>query len=242
MASGTVEYAASIAGVRFEPIDLQGSHPAVDKVVLKTGDDRLLRITFHLRDVFDETEADTIATGILPSIINRIAFYRDVPVGEPFQTGFSIPKDASEKSFSVMSAIRIKDSARPLLTLGDDTRGEIKRKLEQPYTHHDLYSAYRFAGYQDDPVARFMFLYNILLQLNSDLQREVDDFIRSQEPNVAQSASPEFTGVMETVYARLRNEVGHIRAGSTPERTQAEIRANLPAFQKLVKTAISNAV
>ncbi len=49
-------------------------------------------------------------------------------------------------------------------------------------------------------------------------------------------------GVLETVYTRLRNEVGHIRAGSTLERTQAEIRANLPAFQTIVKTAIANVV
>lgn len=190
----------------------------------------MLRITVHLLDVFDETEAETTASGVLPSIINRIAFHCDVSVGEPFATGYSIPKDALGKAFSVMSAIQIRDRAVSLLTLDDGTRDELKRQLEQPYTHQDLFWAYRFAGYQDDPVARFMFLYNILLQLNSDNQTKVDDFVRSEEPDVAQTPSPYRPSVMETVYTRLRNEVGHGRAGTTPEQTQAEIRTYLPQF------------
>jgi hypothetical protein len=45
-------------------------------------------------------------------------------------------------------------------------------------------------GYQSDPVARFMFLYNILLQLNNDRQQEVDNFIRREVSDVSQSPSP----------------------------------------------------
>jgi hypothetical protein len=54
----------------------------------------------------------------------------------------------------------------------------------------DPSSAYRFAGNQSDPVARFMFLYNILLQLNNDHQGQVDAFIRRKAPDVSQSLSP----------------------------------------------------
>ena len=56
--------------------------------------------------------------------------------------------------------------------------------------HEPLYSAYRFAGNQKDHVARFMFLYNILLQLKGDKQQQVDDFIRSELPSVPESPRP----------------------------------------------------
>lgn len=54
---------------------------------------------------------------------------------------------------------------------------------------HRLHSAYRFASNQADPISRFMFLYNILLELNGDNQKQVDDFIRSEVPGVPQRLS-----------------------------------------------------
>jgi hypothetical protein len=121
-------------------------------------------------------------------------------------------------------------------------RREIAAVLEQSSSRPDLYSAYQFAINQSDAVARFMFLYNILLQLHGDAQRQVDNFIRQEEPNVPQSPSPRYPNVTETVYTRLRNEVGHTRAGTTSERTRREMEDNLATLQALVKTAISRVV
>jgi hypothetical protein len=108
--------------------------------------------------------------------------------------------------------------------------------------HEPLYSAYRFAGNQKDHVARFMFLYNILLQLKGDKQQQVDDFIRSELPSVPESPRPDRPNKMETVYTRLRNQVGHVRSGTTSEQTRKEIEDNVTAFQELVRTAISRVV
>ena len=243
MATGTVEYAATIAGVRFASIEISVAHPSIEKAVLETQDGKRLKITFHLTDVFALEDAQTIVEGLLPSVVNRLAFHRNVPVGEPYFTGASLPKDASGSSHRVIAdTVLLWDSAVPVLTLGEDTRQELAKLLDQPYTHHDLYAAYRFAGYQSDPITRFMFFYNILLQLNKDSQKEVDDFIRREMPDVTQSPSPYHAGVMETIYTRLRNEVGHGRAGTTAERTRTEMQDNLPAFQNLVRTAISRVV
>ncbi len=240
MATGTIEFAAPIAGLRFMPIEVSSPHPAAEKIVLKAQDDERMNIVFHLTDVFDFEEAAAIANAILPSIINRLAFYRNVPIGEPYSMGGTLPKDASGSSYTVRSdRLLMWDQAVPVLTLGDDKRQELARLLEQPYTHHHLYSAYRFAGNQKDHVARFMFLYNILLQLNSDKQQQVDYFIRSEMPSVPQSPRPDRTNMIETVYTRLRNEVGHRRPGTTPEQTHKEIQDNVVAFQELVRTAIS---
>lgn len=87
-----------------------------------------------------------------------------------------------------------------------------------------------------------MFLYNILLQLHNDNQGQGDNFIRGEIPTVSQSPSPRNPSVMETTYTRLRNEVGHIRAGVTPEQTRTEIEGNVAGLQALVKVAISRVV
>src|SRR5215218_5825251 len=83
MATGTVEYTASVAGVRFVSIEVSSAHPMVEKIVLETQDDKRLNITFHLTDVFALEDAQTIVEGLLPSVVNRLAFHRSVPVGEP---------------------------------------------------------------------------------------------------------------------------------------------------------------
>jgi hypothetical protein len=106
----------------------------------------------------------------------------------------------------------------------------------------DLHAAYRFAVSQSDAVARFMFLYNILLQLGGDNQGGVDNLVRQEEPNVRQRLRKRKPRVMETIYTRLRNEVGHVRAEATPRQTRTEIEHNVAALQAIVKVAISRVV
>jgi hypothetical protein len=242
MATGTIEFAAPIAGLQFEPFEVSNTHPAVEKIVLKAQDERL-NIVFHLHNVFDFEEATVIANPILHSIVNRLAFHRNVPMGEPRFIGGSLPKDASGSSHMVrIDRLLLWDHTASVLTLGKDTCQELARLLEKPDMHEPLYSAYRFAGNQKDHVARFMFLYNILLQLKDDKQQQVDNFIRSELPSVPESPRPDRPNKMETAYTRLRNQVGHVRSGTTSEQTRKEIEDNVTAFQELVRTAISRVV
>jgi hypothetical protein len=243
MATGTVTYAAPVAGVRFKPIEVPSSHPAVEKVIVETEDSERIQVVFHLLDVFTETEANAIAGDIVASITNRLAFELNRGVGQPYMKGFSLPKDASGSSYTVLNSAGILwDVAAPTITLGDESRQKLARLLEQPLARPDLYSAYRFAINQSDDVTRFMFLYNILLQLNHDMQPRVETFIRAVMPDVEEydDPRPNKTG-KETVFTRLRNEVGHARKGTTPEQTRTLIEGYVAALQTLVKTAISHA-
>jgi len=184
-----------------------------------------------------------VLRGILDSITNRLAFELDLSIGQPHLKGFSLPKDASGSSYTVSSGLLVMwDVAAPVINPGDTRRQELAKLLEQPSSRPDVYSAYRFACNQSDAVARFMFLYNILLQLHGDNQGQVDNFVRGETPTVPQSLSPHNPSVTETIYTRLRNEVGHRRAGITPEQTRTEIEDNIAGLQALVKVAISRAV
>jgi len=247
MATGTIEFVAPVKGLRFEMFEVSNQHQAIEKIVL-TAQDEQVNVVFHLNNIFDSEEAEGIATDILPSIINGLAFYTNRPIGEPRFTGGKLPKDASGSSYTVITTLTALWATAGLtdLRLADEERKELATFLEQHYTSNYLYSAYRFAIIQSDPIARYMFLYNILLQLKKDDQKQVDDFIRLERPGVPQSLSGDPTlkakGVWETSYTLLRNEIAHRRQGTTPQETRREIHDNVAAFQELVKTAISQVV
>jgi len=239
MATGHIEYSAPIASVRFTPIEVPNPHPAVEKVVVEA-DSEQLTVAFHLVDVFTDADANAIVGDLLASIVNRLAFELNVSIGESHMTGSTIPKDVSGSLHTVSKSLLITyNVAAPTHTLGDDRRQKIAELLRQPVARPDLYSAFRFAANQEDAVARFMFLYNILLQLHDDNQRQLDRFVRQQAPRVPQSPRPDKPSVMETVYTRLRNQVGHRRSRAAPGQTRSEIEDNVGSFQELVRTAIS---
>jgi hypothetical protein len=243
MATGSVTYVAPVESVRFASLEVSNPHPAVEKILVESEDSERIQVVFHLRDVFTETEANAIAEDIVASIINRLAFELNRGICQPYMKGSSLPKDASGSSYTVSNSAGILwDVATATITLGDESRHKLARLLEQPLARPDLYSAYRFAINENDDVARFMFLYNILLQLNHDKQARVEAFIREVIPDVEEYEDPRSNKIgKETVFTRLRNEVGHARKGTTPEQTRALIEGHVAALQTLVRTAISHA-
>lgn len=250
MATGTISYASQITGLqplRLEQTEVASSHPAIDRIVIETQGDKQLTIVFHLVDVFSKADADALTKDIADDIVNRLAFEVVLSIDQPHRTGLTLPKDTSgsRSTLTVSNNLRWNVEAPPIEP-GPTERQELTKLLEQP--GHNLYSAYRFALNQSDAVARFMWLYNILLQLEGgsrqwqkQKQKPVDNFIRSVEPDVKQSQRPG-EQYEETIYSRLRNEVGHKRPDATPQKTRDEIKENVSGLQELVKEAISRHV
>ncbi|WP_016949454.1 hypothetical protein [Anabaena sp. PCC 7108] len=125
---------------------------------------------------------------------------------------------------------------------------EVKQLLEQKnhngLTYYNLfYSALNFK----DPLSKFMALYSVLLMLCNDDQIEVDNFVLSFEPNVSRNPrykpkpkkNPKNSTIPdETLYTRLRNEVGHVRPGTKIEQTHKEMENNLNRLILIVKELI----
>jgi hypothetical protein len=101
-----------------------------------------------------------------------------------------------------------------------------------------LRASLRVALGQMDPTAEFMLLYSVLLLCAGDVQAHVDNVVRRLEPNVVSTRSPKNAAKDETVYTKLRNQVGHVRAGVEPFVTLSEIRSVLPTFRDLVGKAV----
>lgn len=90
-------------------------------------------------------------------------------------------------------------------------------------------------------VQRYLSLYRILNGLCGS-QKDVEEFIREQVEDVEESESPQ-TGQPETVFTRLRNEIGHYREHEHDEdidlrETVSEMEDRLEELKTLVRTAI----
>lgn len=100
-----------------------------------------------------------------------------------------------------------------------------------------------YAAMGTSGIGKYLLLYLILLTHFQDEQRQVDNFIRKHEAGVVETPRPTLkqggTPVSETVYTRLRNEVGHHRPGVSQTTTMQEIEQHTPGLIALVKKMIA---
>ncbi len=239
MVIGIVKFAAEVRGLQLPQMEISSPQPKIDKVKLRRQGDEPLRVEFDLIDVFDGQEAKSIVRPVLESILNQLVLQFDISVGEPRLSSLSLPQDESANSIEAETRFPlVRLVTKQDVTPNDAEIQRLTATLGQPRAPAHLFSAYRNAASQDDAVTRFMFLYSLLLQLLGDNQGAVETYIQKEDRGVVVTPSPHKSGTLETVYTRLRNEVGHVRQGVTPEQTRLEIVNNVDAFQQLVKTAL----
>ncbi len=109
------------------------------------------------------------------------------------------------------------------------------RRLSSPAESY--YSMFRVAM-QTYGIGRYLLLYLILLTHFEDSQSRLDAFIRQEESGVPETPSPIRAGNKETIYTRLRNEVSHLRLGTSQITTRNEIEQLTPGLILLVKRMI----
>ncbi|MFN4875537.1 MAG: hypothetical protein ACK5GT_03585 [Aphanizomenon sp.] len=132
-------------------------------------------------------------------------------------------------------------ASKQWLDFGSSQESEIKTLLEQKNLNRFVYyDLFYFAIELTDPISKFMVLYYIILDLCNDNQDDVDQFIISFKPSVV--TNPPYrmrrSGVAETIYTRLRNQVGHARPGTTIENTRSEMEINLKGLIAIAKELI----
>ena len=91
-----------------------------------------------------------------------------------------------------------------------------------------------FARGIEEPIGRFIALYQLLLTKYKDKQLDVDKAIIAIDSRVAQTKSPKNPKIMETTFTRLRNELAHFRADALLFETHEEINSNLHRFEWIV--------
>lgn len=241
MATGTIFWSAPIQGLDLQPIEIKGGQPAVSKIELRTESESRLTITCTLEDVFHERDAILVTRDAVELLVNRLAFEFSCQIEEPRCDGWSPPTDSKANRHVVVlqDSIALHDIVEGTIRPGQNRLSALIPALEQPIGSRDSYLRfYRFSAAQRDPVTRFMFLYNLLLLLANDKQQAVDDRILAIDPQVPVTPDPRKQGTSETLFTRLRNEVGHSRANTDQVTTAKEVAQNVARFQDIVRKVV----
>jgi len=244
MYTGQVEYTAPVPGIILKPFEINHPHPSVSRVHIESASDSQIRISFFVSDVQSVNEASNLTQDIVSDILDKLSFLLGAPVGPSHLCGASVRKEIETSDGSKLIDLQCTDS------LAFDCRINIVNKLDQQSTKviQDAleqkqmpgiryFNRYRIALLNTDPVARFMELYKVFLSIFGDSQKQVDQFIQSAEPNVPVSPRPDKPHIKETVYTRLRNEIGHLRPNAVPS-TREEIKHWVSRLAGLAKKAI----
>lgn len=246
MYKGQVDYIALMQGINFEPFEINRPHPSISKVHIEATDDNV-KISFYVSDVQSASEASNLTQSMLEDLLDRLSFSLGVPVGPAKLCGASVKREIPVSNGSMSKIVDVQctdigtfsDNVTIVKNLDPQSTQTIQNALEQKQMPGIQYfNRFRVALQNTDPVARFMDLYRILLSIFDDNQKQVDQFIQAAEPNVPISPRPDKPHIKETIYTRLRNEIGHLRPNVVPSHTREEIKHWVSPMVGLVKKAI----
>lgn len=246
MFRGTVSFRAAFPGVEFDPIEIVCRGAIASRATLKSS----ASDGFSLR--VEVTEATSVEAALeaareVAAYVARVltfqfgVFYHSFGLCEYAVVEEQTGSDGTSPLHHLGSSIGFTARADVWKALGPAKQAELKTALEQP--HHSgfvYYDLFRSALSLDDALSKFMAIYNIVLLLNNDSQEEVDTFAFSVQPGIATNSPfrPRRSGMPETIYTRLRNQVGHVRPGTTIEQTRTEMQNNLTGLIQLAQELI----
>lgn len=106
--------------------------------------------------------------------------------------------------------------------------------------NNSYHRLYRNAMQTDDVVARYMFLYGIIYDIQNSSQNQVDSYIDSIEPTIEKRNSTDVRHPNKqiTKYTWLRNEIGHTNSSTDIKAVEKEIAEVCDAFAKVVRGVI----
>jgi len=255
---GVAEYSASVAGLQFSnpieklPIALGISDLAIEKVEItshvQNGKNKII-LKFYMVGVENSDDAYNLTKDIADQIFSNLTYSFDAPVWNIFFDGAPISKEIvhadGRRSLAITPMpIIIKSTVTATDTLipSSDRIEEFVRQIRNSSIDRNYYcSLYRFAFQSIDPISQFMILYGVLPELTKSgiyqSQKQVDDFIRTNEKGVREKPSRK-SKRMETIYTYLRNEIGHPPTGKKVEDIRDEIKTKVSGLSALVKKAI----
>jgi hypothetical protein len=234
-------------GLQFDGLEIPSAEPTIERIQLANPEGTELQIAISFSAVGSQDEARTIAARVIEPILNRLAFQENIAIGfpRPLTSSFiEIQTDGPlDHNLSLVAHVYVQDYFTAIRVLHPNAAAQLQADLVRPAPAGEPhYSAFRQALNAEDFVDRFMSLFRILLDLRRtpdgrESQEVVDNFIHTEfgEALVAPSHRP---NAPETVYTRLRNEVGHARPGVLPETTRQEISTHLADLAKIVRRAI----
>jgi len=241
MPKGTVTYKTKISGVLIKDFVVSPDNAYSDEIKLNTDAEGQLILELSVDGLYSGEEMHEELVHEIRRILGLIGYEFNATIGDIQFASSRLPKRNGNGIDTVIypGAIMI-DRLEEEIEPKNEMLQTMKSALESEETYKErFYPMYTFSNSQSDPVTRFMFLYNLVLSLCNDDQKNVDSTILSIEPNTPVSKSPR-NNCDETIYTKLRNEVAHVRAGSSYGNSVTEIKSNVSNFVDIVRTLVGN--
>jgi hypothetical protein len=241
MYNGTIKLEASLTDNRiaFQPFTLNPTDEHVQSVELQTQADKIIA-SVDVTGVATQDDGCTRARSVVETALTRLSYFHQVAIGRTkiISRHFESAQEGIAGLVVMPAMIVLEGQQVDLIAqLGVNDLKAVLEAATHPGERN--FGALRSARLSVGSVEEYMHLYAILLELFGDAQNDVDAFIRTVEPNVAQSQHPKrAAGVMETVYTRLRNELAHRRPGADIEQTKKDMAAKVADLRGIVKEAI----
>lgn len=247
MFKGQVSFVARIAAqyITFPKVTATSTSANVEGIEIESTHEHAEEIkgTVHITGVASEGLGMAVATEAIEDALNRLVYDHGVSI-EPARI---VSSQFEPVAPPPGPGLHLHLGTGYLYITGGDVRAirglapaGIQATLEAaapPGERH--FWLYRSARASTTQIEEFLHLYSMLLELVDGKQTAVDAFITQVEPTVAKSVSPKDGKTVETVYTRLRNEVGHRRPGTTMQGTRAEMVAHVDGLRKVVRAAIA---
>jgi len=232
--------------LRFEPVEITRPPWALGVERLRLEVDDAGKLTIHCEALDpqgrDEAEAQSLARETVEQVLDRLALNFGSAVAESRLVSCQVYSSTGD---DIHDQLDVRDSVTETVRLQPE---RVTKALSNSASLTPRHRLYRLACVQTDPTTRFLLLYQLLLLIHRDSQKQVDEFILARIPGTPHSPGPILrpgaSPRSETVYTRLRNELAHVRKGSdgkTPVSTAATIREVeqwVGQLQDLVRAAL----
>ncbi|MBP1149845.1 hypothetical protein [Methylocaldum sp. RMAD-M] len=240
MHTGTVSFTAKTSGLEIEEITVESAHPNINFLTCPISEGGAIVINANLEEVYYEDWPVQEVVQEVQQFVDVLSFEFNRPIHSLRESGYSIKKnDGSGMSQVSSSLVLVWDVVSDTLKPGGNSLEQVKQRFLN-FRNSSSLRTYSSAIQQEDPIARFIFLYNIILTLSGDKQAVVDTNIISIAPETPRTPSPIKPNMQETVYTRLRNEIAHNRVGADFGATSAEVNQWAPELGRITRQLVLN--
>ena len=193
-------------------------------------------IKFDFYTTFNEIDEALNATQIALRHFEKVFYFKESKKLHSIELKMAV---LDGKNIRINDRIFMRDSIRMEVT--QDGFHHLKEHLLNSSLYsNDYIDLYLGISKLDDKIAIYVMYYSILTSIFGT-QKNVDRYIKNQEPNVLIVPSTKAnSNVKETIYSNVRNRIGHTDTNTNIQFVSTNVEKLLPNLTNLVYNAIFN--
>lgn len=240
---GGVTFQSPFAGFVFETVEISSSDPQIIRASISASERDGILLTMELDSLATLEDATRKAKEFALYIAKMLSFEFNV-----FHHNFKWVNDTlieerpdGSSEIIAIGGMGFGGETDIVTKLGEKSLSALKNSLQKKPSNSFPYDQFYYALGLTDAISKFMALYNIVLTLCDDRQENVDRFVLKIQPDIPVNPpySQRKSGIPETLYTRLRNQIAHVRHGSTIESTGKEMEQILSGLIEVTKKRIN---